>query len=317
MEPNKHSLEMAVRRCMLCVVCVGFIAGCSSVKVANPPSATAESTRPTISAEWASPARQLLDESWVVGDYLRIGMPDPDRLWTAADYGDCRDVLYKLERTQRTALPRLGSAKSGALFARFINPTNTLLLEDRFLPTEERIRSFVGILNRLPALQEIYKATLREPFFHREAIEIDHTFLRMLGHAVEWNEKSLPPSVGETRGATFRLVELSRTYTESLLNLSPAQSVVPRGDRFVIVGAYSVVTFRSRLPWLADGTGLPEVERLRAIRYLRADMPALWPHFSASQQQESMSDLDAVLRRTRNEEIRRELQSFRQQLLAP
>jgi hypothetical protein len=297
---------------------VCFIPGCSSVKVASPPAASAKSAPPALQPpdkSSAPPTLQFPDESWPVGDYLRIGMPDPDRLWTAADYRDCRDILYKLERTQRTALPRLESAKSGPLFARFVNPTNTLLLADRFLPTEERIRSFVAILNRLPAFQEIYRFALREPAFHRESIELDHTLLRMLGHAVEWDDKSLPPSAGETRGATFRLVELSRTSVESLLNLSPAQSVVPRGDRFIVVGAYSVVTLRSRLAWLADGTGLPEAERLRAIRYLREDMPILWPHLSASQQHESVGDLDEVLRRTRNEHIRRELEAFRQQLV--
>ena len=258
---------------------------------------------------------QSLDESWVVADYMRIGMPDPDRLWTAADYRDCRDVLYKLERSQRNALPRLESAKSGRLFARFINPTNTLLLTDRFLPTPERIDSFAAILNRMPAFQEIYRSTYREPIFHRETLELEHALLRMLGHAVAWDAKSLPPSTSETRGATFHLVELSRTYTESLLNLSPAQSVVPRGDRFIVVGAYSAVTLRSRLPWLADRTGLPEAERLRAIGYLREDIPILWPHLSASQQHEAVRDLDDVLRRTHHERIREELHAFRQQLV--
>jgi hypothetical protein len=110
------------------------------------------------------------------------------------------------------------------------------------------------------------------------------------------------------------LNESSRTYSEGLLNLNPEQSVVPRGDRFIIVGAYTSATVGSFLPWLADGTGLTEADRLRAIRYLQEDMPILWPHLSDANQRELLGDLDEVLRRTQHEDIRRNLDAFRQQL---
>jgi hypothetical protein len=56
-------------------------------------------------------------------------------------------------------------------------------------------------------------------------------------------------------------------------------------------------------------------ERLRAVRNLREDMPVLWPHLSPTQQRESADDLDEVLRRASQQEIRRELQALRQQLV--
>src|SRR5689334_9503776 len=173
---------------------------------------------------------QRSDQSWPVADYVRIGMPDPGRLWTAADYRNCRDILYALDRTNRAALPRMESAKSGDIFARLVNPTNTSLLAERFLPSEERVRLFYAVLNRLPAFRDIYRFNSREPAFHRETIELDHTFLRMLGSAVEWDGKALPPAAGEarverdgktlppaaseTRSVTFQLSELSRTPLE-------------------------------------------------------------------------------------------------------
>jgi hypothetical protein len=205
------------------------------------------------------------------------------------------------------------SAKSGPVFARLANQTNTL--GDQFLPTAERIRYFFEILNRLPAFRDIYRFRPGEPVFHREFIELDHVFLRMLGSAVEWDGKRLPPSAGETQPAIFYLNESSRTHLESLLDVNPAQSLVPRGDRFMIVGSYGAVSFRSLLPWLADGTGLSDAERLRAVRNLREDMPVLWPHLSPTQQRESVDDLDEVLRRASQQEIRRELQALRQQLV--
>ena len=280
------------------------MAGCSSVKVADQPSSP---------AAVSPPVHQTPDESWSADAYMRIGMPDPNRFWKAADYGTCRDFLYGMDRTNRTALPRTESLKSGAVFARLINPTNTLLLGEQFLPSEERIAGFITILNRFPAFRDIYRFDTRGPVFHREMIELNHAFLRMLGSAVEWDGKPLPLAPGEKSATTFRLSELSRTYSENLLNLPPSTSVVPRGDRFIVVGAYTVVTL-GFLPWLADGTGLSEADRLRAIGYLRADLPILWPHVSIAHQREFLGDLDEVLRRTRHEDIRRNLNAFRQEL---
>jgi len=206
------------------------------------------------------------------------------------------------------------SPKSGAVFARMINPTNTLLLSEQFLPSKERIRAFMTIINRLPAFRDIYRYDTREPVLLREVTEINHAFLRMLGTAVEWDGKPLPPAAGETQPATFHLSELSRTYNESLLNVDPAQSVVPRGDRFIVVGAYAAATVGSFLPWLVDGTAMTQTDRLRAIGYLREDVPILWPHISVANQRELLGDLDEVLRRTRHEDIRRHLDALRQRL---
>lgn len=206
------------------------------------------------------------------------------------------------------------SPKSRVVFARLINPTNTLLLAEPFLPSKERVLVFMTILNRFQAFRDIYRFDAREPVLLREVIELNHTFLRMLGSAVEWDGKPLPAALGENQPATFHLSELSRTYNESLLNVSPEQSVVPRGDRFIIVGAYTAATVGSFLPWLADGTALTQADRLRAIGYLREDMPILWPHLSVTNQRELLGDLEEVLRRTSDEEIRRNLNAFRQQL---
>ena len=102
---------------------------------------------------------------------------------------------------------------------------------------------------------------------------------------------------------------------EGMLNLSPDRSVVPRGDRFIIIGGYAAVTLRSCLPWLADGTGMQDADRLRAIRYLREDIPILCRHISSDQQRQAVQDLDEILRRTRHEGVRQELEALRQQLV--
>jgi hypothetical protein len=296
---------MATRARIFCAVSIIFIAGCTSSKVSVPTSAK---------TQFDPPVPQPSDGSWPADAYLRVGVPDPGRLWAAADYRDCRDVLYGLNQTNRAALPRMESPKSGVVFGRLINPTNTLLLAEPFLPSKERVLVFMTILNRFPAFRDIYRFDAREPVLLREVIELNHTFLRMLGSAVEWDGKPLPAALGETQPATFHLSELSRTYNESLLNLNPEQSAVPRGDRFIVVGAYTAATVGSFLPWLADGTALTQADRLRAIGYLREDMPILWPHLSVTNQRELLGDLEEVLRRTSHEDIRRSLDALRQHL---
>ena len=68
------------------------------------------------------------------------------------------------------------------------------------------------------------------------------------------------------------------------------------------------------MPWLADGTGLAEADRIRGVRYLREDTPILWPHFSAENQRELIAVVDAVLVRTSQEDVRSGLEGYRREL---
>jgi hypothetical protein len=245
---------------------------------------------------------------------MKLGIPDPAVRWSADDYRACRDSLMVLSVTNRAALPRMESARSGLLFGRLVNSTNTLLLGDQSMASGDRIKTFSGILNRMSAFQDIYRYDSREPVFHREVIELGHAFLRMMGSAVEWDGKELPRSEGEPQGVTFRLGESSRTYVESLLNLDAEKSTVPRGERFIIVGAYAAKTLRSLLPWLTDGSGQPVADQLRAIQYLKEDMPVLWPHISESLQNETLEELKELHRRASSQDLRQGLNELRQQL---
>jgi hypothetical protein len=293
---------MAARIWSLGVVLVCLLTGCVAVKA---PAPTAESVT-------LPPVPVSSDESWPVADYVRMGMPDPGRRWTAADYRDCRDVLYKLDRTHRAALPRMESSKSGAVFARLIGSTN--VLAERELPTKERLEFFIDVLNRFPAFREIYRFDVREPALHREGIELDHAWLRMLGAAVEWNGKPLPASPGEAQPVTFRLAELRTTYLDSFLRLPADRNSVSPGERSAVVGTHSASVLASRLPWLADGTGLTEAERLRAIRYLEEDVSSVWPHVSSRQQHELLATVDDMLRRSTPANVRQALEALRQKL---
>lgn len=287
----------------------GLLFGCSSPQVETPRAPDpARSGRATVPAS-------AVDESLGTEEYQRLGMPDPRRVWSAGDYATCRDVLNQLELTNRAALPRMGSPRSGVVFARLINRTNTLSLGERFLPAPERIRLFITLLNRFSAFQDIYRQGTQEPVFHRESIEIQHAYLGMLRSAVEWDGKILPPGPDERQGETFSIVEASYMGPRRWPYGPPEQGVVPRGDRFVFVGTYTALTMRSLLQWLADGGGMPDAERRLAIAYVKEAAPVLWPHVKASQQRELVALLNEVRSRTSHGDIQRELEELRSLLV--
>jgi len=257
------------------------------------------------------------DHSWATADYLRLGVPDPGRLWVAKDYRDCRDALLRLDLTNRAALPRIDSPVSAAVFARIVNPTNTAFLAPGVLPTPERIQLLSALMNVFPAFLNLYWLTMIDPAFHHEAFELHHAYLRLLRTAVELDGKSVPVGPGEAGPAVMHLTEFNRSVIESINESDAEASRVPRSDRFGLVGAACAQTIAHVLPWLADGSGVPLQERIDAARYLREEVPALWVHILPESQREALKDLEAVLHQTYEEGVRQQLQALNRELRSP
>ena len=134
MNPYRRVPEIRVIVWLLCASCVLLGGGCRSNEVIAP--ATTVSTLKTVPTVAA-------DSSWTADEYIKMGVPDPGRYWTDSDYRDYRDVLSKLVLTNRAALPRVESPKSGLFFARLVNPTNTAFLGDRFFANGEASPAFL------------------------------------------------------------------------------------------------------------------------------------------------------------------------------
>jgi hypothetical protein len=64
------------------------------------------------------------DTSLPLAVYRAAGVPEVDQRWSAADYERCLQVFADLLRSGREDLPRQGSERSGALFARLVAPEN-------------------------------------------------------------------------------------------------------------------------------------------------------------------------------------------------
>jgi hypothetical protein len=254
------------------------------------------------------------DTSWPVADYVRLGLPDPGHFWTANDYSACRDVLLSLDRTNRAALPRFDSPKSGPIFARLVNATNVLVLSEQTLSARERVRLFYPLLNRFPAFEDIYKLSIVDMRFHREAIELDHVFLRLARQAIEFDGKTLPLGPGENTEIIFHYAEVFYSNADLLFDKRPQEVMVPRGRQFNLLSSQCTAVITRQLPWLAEGTGLTHTERTLAAQYLRQDLPPLWKYFSPGNQASVMQDFKAIMPRVLKSEVRRELESLRNEL---
>ena len=64
------------------------------------------------------------DDSLPVKEYVAIGVPDPQAVWTNEDYEKAAEALEKYGNSNPEKLPRSGSLRSGILFARIVAPEN-------------------------------------------------------------------------------------------------------------------------------------------------------------------------------------------------
>ncbi len=61
------------------------------------------------------------DHSLTVEEYISMGMPDPQATWSVDDREKARTVLKQLWTEDPTLLPRAGSPRSGAMFAKLLD----------------------------------------------------------------------------------------------------------------------------------------------------------------------------------------------------
>ena len=65
-----------------------------------------------------------LDRSYALQKYMELGVPSPEQPWTSDEYKKAIDTLNGIKSTDKFALPRRRSNKSGSVFARLADPNN-------------------------------------------------------------------------------------------------------------------------------------------------------------------------------------------------
>ena len=131
---------------------------------------------PSGAAPAAEPASLPIaeDHSLTGEQYVGLGVPASDRLWSADDYQQATKVLQKLLNEDPTKLPRLSSPRSGRLFSRLVSPENLTLAESMGSGPGPRLQYLAAELN--PGVIEILKiymtATNQGTSFDAELAEV-------------------------------------------------------------------------------------------------------------------------------------------------
>jgi hypothetical protein len=101
------------------------------------------------------------DGSLTADEYAKLGIPPADRAWSVAEMIAASRAVAALARERPAQLPRRGSPRSGAVFARLTSAEAFSSLTDRALPLDQRMPLVAGYLPAYSELTKAYVAAFR------------------------------------------------------------------------------------------------------------------------------------------------------------
>ncbi len=102
------------------------------------------------------------DHSLNTEKYIRLGLPSPDRAWTASEMARVAKVLETIAGNEPSQLPRYNSKQSGEVFARITSRTNLEFYRERSIPIDLRVSQAAMYLRSLAQITEVYFAGYRK-----------------------------------------------------------------------------------------------------------------------------------------------------------
>jgi hypothetical protein len=160
------------------------------------------------------------DTSLALAVYRAAGVPEIDHVWSARDYERCLAVFADLLRSGRSDLPRRGSQRSGALFARLVAVENFRSADEAALP--ERARRLQGYLEAYPGLLQVYSPASDGIDFSVEQTELIASLLELLKSALD----STRALAVESRAAENRAAENRAAENRAAGDAAPADVYV-------------------------------------------------------------------------------------------
>lgn len=104
--------------------------------------------------------------------YIEHGFPACDRQWTGTEMLAAGKAVDELARTAPASLPRFGSKRSGAMFARITNIENMAMPQNKSLPVQSRLGNFDGYLQGLNTIFKAYFAHAGREIGNDELVEL-------------------------------------------------------------------------------------------------------------------------------------------------
>lgn len=178
-----------------------------------------------------SDSASIPDRSLSPQEYIALGMPSCDRPWLAPDIVVATEKLQAIYKQSPEKLPRSGSEKSGAMFARIVSNENFDFFQSRALPLSVRMEQAMVYFQSLNSFLKLYFAAYTSgKSTTRELVELMGAQLRFIQVALVVLNEFIPTITKEdpeyaTRMAAMERVRQSfaRILSSCLLTLTETQ----------------------------------------------------------------------------------------------
>lgn len=196
------------------------------------------------------------DASLTVEQYVRLGMPAPDREWSPQDMLRAYEVLAALAKEDHQQLPRYQSERSGQMFARIASPQNLNQFKNAALPLEVRMTGAVSFAQVSHQLLSVYlSGFVNDQTRDTELVELTGMVFRMTVFLVSLVDEFLPTIKSDDPRYQVRIDGLEQ---------------MKRGMASMVAGTLDSLSARE---YRTD-----ELKRL--ISYLQETLPGILPQLS-------------------------------------
>lgn len=270
-----------------------LLAACATPSVTSegraPGSAQVSQPQPQSPSKPAPPAAE--DRSLGLEQYVALGVPSPDRLWSGEDYALALQALSALAEKNPAELPRYRSTRSGALFARLTSFENVDSIRKLQFPPLTQVQLVSTILDPSSRILMLYLgAHSTHGSLSAEMIELQSLVTHSAAEMLDAIDR-IPPADIKNREA-----------------FESGLAKVRLGMGTVVMGA---------LTTLSERDVYSDEERLRFLGNLKSDVPRMLPRLQPLTQQEVPVRIEKLLADERSPEVKRELEALRSAVAAP
>ncbi len=208
------------------------------------------------------------DLSLTRDEYIRAGVPAPDRTWSAEDMRDAVKALGMLKDTR--ALPRYKSGRSGDVFSRITSADNLRLYQDRSRPVDGRLSEAISFMDAFDEMSKLYIVAFRDDST-RDADEVE--------------------IVAAVMRLTVVLLEIVDQYVPTLKKDAPDFERRMKGVSQMRQGLASQMVGQLRM---LEKKEYRLSERSRLVGYMRVTFPAMASQAPVASQKEIESRLEQL-----------------------
>ena len=212
------------------------------------------------------------DHSLTTSEYVKLGVPNPDKIWSPADFRAATPVLEKLSEKEASELPRLESRKSSHVFRRLSSPANLLLLNESRAPLARRLQLALDYLGATNGVFKVYVNATNNTgaAFDAELIALFELMLNQTPSLAKMIDQYVPT-----------LSKTAPDYAARMAGLDQAKKGFEQ-------------TFEGAIITLGESNAYRTDQLLKLVESLQKILPSFWPRFDATTRSRMKQELIKV-----------------------